>query len=113
MRPAVAAPEGAAPGCYTSWMPTQRRRLTVTETPEVAERLDLAAAHFPAQAASRKTLLLKLTEVGARALADQKGDEPRAAAKRRVLARTRSMTDDEGLAMLSEREADWQQDLGG
>jgi hypothetical protein len=95
-------------------MPTKRRRLTVTETPEIAQRLDVAAAHFPARADSRKELLLVLTEVGAEALAER-GDEddPREAAKRRVLAETRSMTEEEGLAMLAAREAGWQHDLGG
>lgn len=93
-------------------MPTQRRRLTVTETPEVARRLDIAAAHFPSLAGSRKALLLRLTEVAEQTLVEQRGvgENPRSAAKRRLLQRSRALTEDEAEAMLAARDADWHHD---
>jgi hypothetical protein len=95
-------------------MPTQRPRLTVTETPEVARRLDIAAAHFPALASSRKDLLLQLTEVAEQTLVDRgrMEDNPRSTAKRRLLQRSRALSDDDAEAMLAAREADWQPERG-
>jgi hypothetical protein len=95
-------------------MPTQRPRLTLTETPEIARRLDLAAAHYPALAGSRKELLLRLTEVGEKALNDGSvgGGDARAEAKRQVLERTREISQADAQAMLAAREADWHQDTG-
>jgi len=95
-------------------MPTQRPRLTLTETPEIARRLDLVAAHYPALAGSRKELLLRLTEVGEKALNDGSvgvGDA-RAEAKRQVLERTQAISQADAQAMLAAREADWHQDTG-
>jgi crotonobetainyl-CoA:carnitine CoA-transferase CaiB-like acyl-CoA transferase len=92
-------------------MPTKRPRLTVTETPDVARRLDSAAAHFPALAGSRRDLLLRLTELGEQALAEQSTRaERRAAARRRVIEQTQAMTADEAVEMLAERDAAWRRD---
>jgi len=44
-------------------MPTAPPRLTITETDEVAEALDAAAAHWP-EVRSRRELLLRLVEQG-------------------------------------------------
>lgn len=94
-------------------MPTQRPRLTVTETPDVAARLDVAAAHFPALAGSRKQLLLRLTELGVQTLQSRDNDSDlREASKRRILERTRAITPEEAQALLAAREADWRHDLG-
>lgn len=90
-------------------MPTKRPRVTLTETPAVARRLELAATRFPERASSRADLLLALTEVAEQALAKVRGDgDGREAAKRRLLERTRSMTPEAADAMLAAREADWQ-----
>lgn len=104
---------GAAPRCYTATVPTTRHRLTVTETPVVARRLDLAATRFPDLAGSRQALLLRLTEIAEQALlahADG-GDDSRAGAKRRLLERTGTITPADAEAMLAAREADWQHTL--
>ena len=89
-------------------MPTKRPRVTITETPEVEQRLELAATRFPERAGSRSDLLLALTEVAERALrhgAD--GDDVRAAAKRRVLQHTRTIDAQAAEAMLAARDEDW------
>ena len=44
-------------------MPTARPRLTITETDDVAEALDAAAARWP-DVRSRRELLLRLVEQG-------------------------------------------------
>ena len=44
-------------------MPTTRPRLTITETDELAEALDAAAARWP-EVGSRRELLLRLVEQG-------------------------------------------------
>ncbi|HVS28828.1 MAG TPA: hypothetical protein VHE14_04700 [Solirubrobacteraceae bacterium] len=94
-------------------MPTKRPRVTLTETPVVARRLELAATRFPERADSRADLLLALTEVAEQALAKADGDDDgRAAAKKRLLDRTRAITPDAARAMLAAREADWQHELG-
>ncbi len=49
-------------------MPTAKRRHSVTETSEVATALDRAGHHFPAVAADRKALLLRLLALGDEAL---------------------------------------------
>lgn len=56
--------------CYTRWVPTSHPRYTVTDTGQTAELLDLAARAWPA-VADRRQLLLRLTEVGGRALRDE------------------------------------------
>jgi hypothetical protein len=91
-------------------MPTQRARLTVTETPELEEQLNRAAARFPELAARRRELLLRLAEIGDRTLAEG-DDDSREAAKQRVLARTRAITPEQAEAMLAARERDWQHEL--
>jgi len=91
-------------------MPTKRPRVTITETPAVARRLELAATRFPQRAESRADLLLALTEVAEEVLTKaREGDDGRSAAKRRLLARTRDITPQDAQAMLSAREIDWQQ----
>lgn len=93
-------------------MPTKRPRVTITETPVVARRLELAATRFPERASSRADLLLALTEVAENALAKADGDDDgRAAAKRRLLARMQSATPDTAQAMLAARDTDWHHDL--
>ena len=66
--------------CYTRRVPTTRPRYTVTDTGETAELLDLAQRAWP-HIADRRQLLLRLTEVGGRALqaelADQDGRRER------------------------------------
>lgn len=92
-------------------MPTKRPRVTITETPVVARRLELAATRFPHRASSRSDLLLALTEVAEEVLRNADGeDDRRAAAKEWILARTRAMTPGDEQAMLAAREADWRQD---
>ena len=93
-------------------MPTKRRRLAVTETPDIAHRLDKAATHFPELAGRRKDLLLRLTELGEQALERQAGGgDPQEAAKRRILRRTASIAPSEAEAMLAAREAEWRHEL--
>jgi hypothetical protein len=48
-------------------MPTTRPRLTITETDELADTLDAAAARWP-EIRSRRELLLRLVERGRKAL---------------------------------------------
>lgn len=94
-------------------MPTTRPRITVTETPEVTKRLELAATRFPGRASTRAGLLLLLTEVAERALQDAAGDDGgRAEAKRRVLAETRAISPDDADAIIAARESEWQPELG-
>jgi len=83
--------------------------VTITETPVVARRLELAATLFPERADSRSDLLLALTEVAERALlhGDRGGQDARAAAKRRLLERTAAITARDGQDILAAREADW------
>lgn len=90
-----------------------KRPVTITETPAVARRLDLAATRFPDRASSRGDLLLALTEIAEDVLARKDGgEEGRAAAKQRLLARTQAITPGAAEAMLAARAADWQRDLG-
>lgn len=94
-------------------MPTKRPRLTLTETPVVTRRLELAATRFPERAASRTELLLALTEVAEEVLANGDGDDGgRAAAKERLLARTQAIAPDAAREMLAAREEDWQHESG-
>jgi len=90
-------------------VPTKRPRLTLTETPAMARRLELAASRFPERAASRTDLLLALTEIAEETLLLADGDDGgRAAAKRRLLARTQSIPSDAAEAMIAARAQDWQ-----
>ena len=93
-------------------MPTKRRRLTVTETPDIEHRLDRAAAYFPELAGCRKDLLLRLTELGERSLEAQAGaSDPKQVAKRRILRRTTSISPSDAEAMLAARDAEWRHEL--
>ncbi|MGL5929807.1 MAG: hypothetical protein ACRCY8_12805 [Dermatophilaceae bacterium] len=60
-------------------MPTSRPRHQVTETPDVARALDVAARRWPREPRSR--LLLRLVEAGSRAV-----EEERSAAVQQRLA---------------------------
>jgi hypothetical protein len=89
--------------------------VTITETPEVARRLDLVASRHPELAESRREQLLFLTELGEQVLRDSgssRSDE-RAAARHRVLARTRALTSTDADAILAGRESDWNRDVDG
>jgi hypothetical protein len=66
--------------CYTDQqMPTTRPRLTITETDELADTLDVAAARWP-EIRSRRELLLRLVEQGREVLDRERGE---ATARRR------------------------------
>ena len=70
LRPARAGECGAAPSAsvlHSVVMPTTRPRLTITETDELAEALDAAAARWP-EVGSRRELLLRLVEQGRTAI---------------------------------------------
>lgn len=56
-------------------MPTTRPRHQVTETPDVARALDLAARHWPNEPRSR--LLLRLVQAGSNALEGSRTQETR------------------------------------
>jgi hypothetical protein len=60
-------------------MPTTRPRLTITETDELADALDAAAARWP-EIGSRRELLLRLVEEGRCVLDRERGE---ASARRR------------------------------
>lgn len=99
-------------GATLIFVPTKRPRLTVTETPEVERRLNFAASRFPALAGRRRELLLRLTELGEQALVERaEGDDPRTQAKRRILARTRAITEADARAMMAAREDEWRHEL--
>lgn len=55
-------------------MPTARPRLTITETDEVADALDEAAARWP-EVRSRRELLLRLVETGREVLAGREATD--------------------------------------
>jgi hypothetical protein len=67
-------------------MPTTRPRLTITETDELADTLDAAAARWP-EIRSRRELLLRLVEQGRQVL-DRERTE--ATARRRDAVRRTS-----------------------
>ena len=56
-------------------MPTARPRHQVTETPEVARALDLAARRWPNE--TRSKLLIRLVKAGSSALEDRRTEEAR------------------------------------
>jgi predicted exporter len=95
-------------------MPTKRPRITVTETPELAHRLNLVAARLPQRARSRADLLVALTELGEKALVEFEGDDPheeREKAKRFILEYTTGLTPRASQAMLDAREVEWSHEL--
>lgn len=56
-------------------MPTTRPRHQITETPEVAHALDLAARRWPRE--SRSKLLMRLLRTGSAALEQERSEEDR------------------------------------
>ena len=66
-------------------MPTDRPRLTITETDDVAEAIDLAAERWP-ETPSRRELLLRLVAQG-RNVIERERDE-KAARRREAIRRT-------------------------
>jgi len=66
-------------------MPTERPRLTITETDDVAEAIDLAAERWP-ETPSRRELLLRLVEQG-RSVIERERDE-QAERRREAIRRT-------------------------
>jgi hypothetical protein len=66
-------------------MPTERPRLTITETDDVAEAIDLAAERWP-ETPSRRELLLRLVEQG-RSVIERERDE-QADRRREAIRRT-------------------------
>lgn len=73
------------PGATLIAVPTSRPRHTVTETDELARALDAAAARWPDEKEARTRLLLRLVEVGHRAI--EEDDEARAERRRKVIER--------------------------
>lgn len=57
-------------------MPTTRPRYQITETPDVAHALDIAARHWPREPRSR--LLLRLVQAGSTALEQERSEAARA-----------------------------------
>jgi hypothetical protein len=55
-------------------MPTERPRLTITETDDVAEAIDVAAARWP-DVRSRRELLLRLVEQGRQVIERDEAEE--------------------------------------
>ena len=66
-------------------MPTSRPRLTITETDDVAEALDAAAARWP-DIRSRRELLLRLVEQGREVIDDDRRETT--ARRREAIRRT-------------------------
>lgn len=58
-------------------MPTERARVTVTESDDMARMLDEAAKRWPADRAHRARLLKRLAERGAEAIRADQADEQR------------------------------------
>lgn len=95
-------------------MPTKRPRITITETPAVARRLNLVAARMP-EARSRAQQLLALTELGEQVLlehaSEPAGGDGRAQAKAFILRFTGAITPEQTEAMLVAREAEWAREI--
>jgi hypothetical protein len=66
-------------------MPTTRPRLTITETDELAEALDVAAVRWP-EVGSRRELLLRLVEQGRNVIERDRAEE--AERRREAIRRT-------------------------
>lgn len=58
-------------------MPTERARVTVTESDDVVQMLDEAAKRWPADRAHRARLLKRLAKRGAEAIRADQADEQR------------------------------------
>jgi hypothetical protein len=67
---------GVAPSraVHTWWVPTERPRLTITKTDDVAEAIDLAAERWP-ETPSRRELLLRLIEQGRTVIERERAEE--------------------------------------
>ena len=92
------------PRWYTCRMPTARPRHQVTETPDVARAIDRAAVRWPGE--TRSKLLLRLVEVGCRALEQDEQvavDGHRAA----VMASSGAYPEAFGADYLAELRKDW------
>jgi len=89
---------------YTSCMPTTRPRHQVTETPQVARALDLAAKRWPGE--SRSKLLLRLVDIGGGTLEHEQhtNDDVRRTA---VRASSGRYAEAFGPDYLTELRADW------
>lgn len=92
--------------CYTSGMPTTRKRHIITESDAVAAALDHAALRWPEDAGNRARLLLRLVEEGHHAVAAQREDE--VSRRREALAETSGcLTGMFGPGYLEELRRDW------
>ena len=85
-------------------MPTTRSRYQVTETEALARALDVAAERWPGEPRAR--LLLRLVEVGADALGEQREREDRAH-RAAVSASSGAYADAFGPDHLSDLREDW------
>ena len=85
-------------------MPTARPRHQVTETPEVAHAIDLAAQRWPGEPRSR--LLLRVVRAGGEALESRDQDQG-AARRAAVLATAGKYADAFPAGYLNEMRADW------
>ena len=85
-------------------MPTTRPRHQVTETPEVARALDLAAKRWPGE--PRSKLLLRLVNVAGVAL-DQQDQQDADAHRAAVMASSGRYADAFGPGYLAELREDW------
>lgn len=86
-------------------MPTTRPRLTLTETDELAEALDVAAARWP-DVHSRRELLLRLVEEGRSVIGRDRADE--LAGRRDAILRTSgSLTGSYDSGYLERLRDDW------
>jgi hypothetical protein len=85
-------------------MPTARRRHQITETPEVARAIDLAAQRWPGE--PRAKLLLRLVDTGS-AVLDREREDAVEAHRRAVDASSGAYADAFGPDFLHELREDW------
>ena len=74
-------------------VPTSRPRYAITDTAAVARMLDDAAGRWPELAGDRKALLMRVLEIGARAVAAETADGPAASAGDQRIRLTRRLPD--------------------
>lgn len=89
---------------YTFWVPTTKHRHQVTETPEVAHALEVAARRWPGK--SRSALLAALAAEGAKAI-EHDEDERREARRKLVEANAGGFEDAYPPGYLDELRKDW------